>query len=419
MPEMSIKLLGVLILSIPAPFFAYKSLGKFLIIEKNIWKKILLSVATLLLVHMIIFIADLANLIPTIILFMSCVCFCFKGTILPKIAVGMLFSTMAFSFNGIMDNYVYIFITNAYITVGFRTFFWFFIYLILRWYSPEKDYILSEAMWKLMVLLTLTPLGIVLSVVLLSPLDKTQTYGMMSSLLNFVLLTLSLISVVGLLWTIRMLSQQQKLERQKVLFQINSNYYQSVEKQQLEVRRLKHDMANHLRALTALPETEKDNYIETLLNQPIFSQQLTYCGDSVINAVLNEKADKIKNLEIDFSWKIDIPKELPYDKPDICALFANALDNAIEASELLPVKERKITLEVRDQKGLLVMNITNACMSLGKYSFHGVTSKSDHKNHGFGLQSIQDVVSRYGGKMEIKKEEDFYSLFLYIPNMEK
>ena len=34
--------------------------------------------------------------------------------------------------------------------------------------------------------------------------------------------------------------------------------------------------------------------------------------------------------DILFRPKLDIPEELPFEKADICVLFANALDNAIE-----------------------------------------------------------------------------------------
>ncbi|MBO5488241.1 MAG: ATP-binding protein, partial [Eubacterium sp.] len=75
-----------------------------------------------------------------------------------------------------------------------------------------------------------------------------------------------------------MLDRHQKLERESVLAEHNKKYYEAMEQQQFEIRRLKHDLANHLQVLTALPEEEKNNYIKEMLDNPIFTKVLAYSG---------------------------------------------------------------------------------------------------------------------------------------------
>ncbi len=41
--------------------------------------------------------------------------------------------------------------------------------------------------------------------------------------------------------------------------------------------------------------------------------------------------------------------------------------------------------------------------------------KRTKKSHGYGLRSISEIVSRYGGSMEIRTEDDQFQLFLYMP----
>lgn len=43
------------------------------------------------------------------------------------------------------------------------------------------------------------------------------------------------------------------------------------------------------------------------------------------------------------------------------------------------------------------------------------TEKKDKKNHGFGLQSIQEVAHRHGGELELKAENGEFELFVYFP----
>ena len=46
------------------------------------------------------------------------------------------------------------------------------------------------------------------------------------------------------------------------------------------------------------------------------------------------------------------------------------------------------------------------------------TSKPNKASHGFGLQSIQEIVKRYHGSLEIKTEDGVFDLFLYLPLQE-
>lgn len=128
----------------------------------------------------------------------------------------------------------------------------------------------------------------------------------------------------------------------------------------------------------------------------------------------------MEELEIEFSYKLDIPTELALNKMDICALFANTLDNAIEACKHLPEEKRMIALESRMQKGMFVLSVKNPvsedAMLIQDEKQKGVflTTKSDYKNHGIGLKSIEDVVRRNDGKMEIHVQERIFEVFLFV-----
>ena len=52
-----------------------------------------------------------------------------------------------------------------------RLFFAAVLFLVTKYFAPEKDYELSPALWKLLLEVSLIPLGIVVVVVLGSPVD--------------------------------------------------------------------------------------------------------------------------------------------------------------------------------------------------------------------------------------------------------
>ena len=143
-----------------------------------------------------------------------------------------------------------------------------------------------------------------------------------------------------------------------------------------------------------------------------------YSGDETVNVVLSVKEGVMRQNEIHFVPRLDITEELPFVKADICALFANALDNAIEACKKLSMEERRIYIEAKMGKGLLVVSVKNTCEKLEQVTENGKmpeTTKDNKQNHGFGLKSIQEIVKKYGGSMEIKIEEKEFELFLFLP----
>ena len=169
--------------------------------------------------------------------------------------------------------------------------------------------------------------------------------------------------------------------------------------------------------------------------------------------MLSVKENLLRQQNISLELKLDIPEELPFEKADLCAIYANALDNAAEACASLPeekpettkaeprannTKNRTIILESRARKGMLVFQITNpmpenvpgqhagisaqtfSALSAGKEKSGQAgtlppTTKKDRTSHGYGLRSIRTSVEKYGGHMEIRQEEGEFTLFGYLP----
>ena len=390
--------------------FTMAALNYLIPVQKPIWKKMILFIGCCLLSGMIIFIGDWGNLPPTFLIFLFCVWFCGEGSTLQKITIGLMFASTGFAFNALIDNFTfYYFDQNIYV----RPLFWLLIYFGLRHYAPEKDYELSPSLWKLLLMLIMTPLGIVLSCVLLT--DGFDIFPSAKSL-YCVLFLIALLSFIGLLWAITVLAKQTKLEQEHMLAELNRKYYEEMERQHFEIRRLKHDLANHLQAVAALPDDDKDAYIRELLADPAVTHTLNYTADNTVNAVLSSKDNIFKDHDITFHVKAELPGELPFEKSDVCAIFANALDNAIEACLKLPAEQREINLETKAEKGLFVLSISNpAADGASPAGLLPKTTKENPLSHGLGLKSIRAVVQRYGGHMEIKTEENRFLLFLYLP----
>lgn len=398
----------------------------------------------------VVYIGDWGNLPLTFVVILVLIWVCSEDDGWKKMTVGLLFGSTIFAWNALVDNFIRIH-SNYFLLP--RVLFAVLFFAAIRRFAAGKDYDLTPKMWRLVLLLTFVPVGNVLSVVLLS--EERWKIGEADLRLHFAVLCLSFVAFVGLLWAIRVLARQRRLEQEAMSAKLNEAYYESMEQQHFELRRLRHDMANHLQALSALPSEEKDTYIWELLDSGALAKTLNYCGDPTINAVLSVKENLLRQQNISLELKLDIPEELPFEKADLCAIYANALDNAAEACARQPeekpetnnaeprannTKNRTIILESRARKGMLVFQITNpvpenvlgqragisvqsetfSALSAGKMKSGQAetlppTTKKDRTRHGYGLRSIRTSVEKYGGHMEIRQEEGQFTLFGYLP----
>lgn len=413
--------IGMVIFAIPL----YLSIASLIQIKRKWWSKPILLFISGLILGMIIYIGDWGNLPLTLVIFMIGIWKCCEGSAWKRLVIGLMLASTVFAFNGLLDNvFIAVLFEGMGLHINAVTRWWriltrgayaVLLYVLICSHRPKADFELTEPLWKLLLVLNLPSFGIVLSLVLLrSPFGQ----NLPTILADSALFLIAALAIIGLIWAMLVLEKQQTLEQENNLSRMNQQYYESMEQQNFAIRRLKHDLVNHLQTLLALPEEKRIIYIEEMLGNSEFTQILHYSGDTTVNVVLSTKEVVMRQKEIHFVPRMDITGELPFAKADICAIFANVLDNAIEACEKLPIQERRICLEAKLGKGLLAVSVRNSYVGAESRFIEGKipeTTKGDTQNHGFGLKSIHEIVKRYDGSMEIKKEEKEFELFLYLP----
>lgn len=387
-------------------------------IRKEWWRRFLLLSGCYILIFMVIFTGDLENLPPTLVFFLFCVWNACHGSRLKRLTIGLMLASIMLALNALFDNCLAYFLDSAIVSwdlqwFGYRCVAVLLLYLGIRRHRPERDFELAPSLWKLLLMLCMPPLGIVFSLVMFSyPYNGARGYMLADTALFLV----AVFSFVGILWAMLVLDRQKKLERESTLAEHNKKYYEAMEQQQFEIRRLRHDLANHLQVLLSLPAGEKDSYIREMIENPAFEKVLSYSGDATVNAVLTAKESLMRQRGISFYAKVDIPKELPFEKPDLCALFANALDNAVEGCGALEIEKRQVELTARAAKGILAVEVRNPFVGQWEENPGQLpgTTKADSANHGYGLRSIQEIVKKYGGNMEIRQEDGWFCLFCFM-----
>ena len=101
---------------------------------------------------------------------------------------------------------------------------------------------------------------------------------------------------------------------------------------------------------------------------------------------------------------------------DLTSLFCNLLDNAYEAANNIPASYIEITACKREKTPFTVITVVNSCRTnpFSEQNNKLATGKPDKSKHGFGIKSIQKVVKKYHGYMQMYYHEDTLTVHTII-----
>ncbi len=391
--------------------FCYQIVASFMVISEKKIKKIALFIACFLLIGMIIYVGDWGNMPPTFVLFMLALIWACEGSLKKKITLGIIISNAPFALSCLADSFMRNFGNNlADILIAItKLLFWLLLWIVVKRMAIEKTFELPGRYWNILILLACTPFLTLLSIILVPEIEEPLPPSAAATIIYILIIVI--LSVIGLLFAVYALYKVSKIEESKLILEVNEAYYQNLDSQMFQIRKFRHDMANHLQVISNLPPVEVSGYVNNLLNDKAMAKPLVFCRDSVLNAVLSSKSDIIDKESILFDYEISLDEDIPLSDTDKCALLGNLLDNAVEGSRKNS-DDRKVTLRVRCNKGLFIVNIKNSCDKDMTDSLE--TTKKDKANHGLGLKSINDVVKRHGGSIEIQRTGGTFEVFIVI-----
>ena len=207
------------------------------------------------------------------------------------------------------------------------------------------------------------------------------------------------------------------LERKNL--QLQKNYYEELEQNQKQIRKFRHDMNNHLSVVGYLlqkGELQKARDYFDKISVYMQTANRKFCENSVVNAVLNAKYNLMTDAKIDGFFHISIDKLLFIDDVSLCTLFANTLDNAIEACQKIEAPDRrKLELKCRyTENGYFSLELINSKINeivVQKNQY--ISDKEDKSAHGIGISSIRDIVEKYEGTLDISYDDTSFKVVIY------
>lgn len=241
-------------------------------------------------------------------------------------------------------------------------------------------------------------------------------------------ITLSVIAVLIINFTVFFLFDSLAIlyqeKQEKSFVEQQNRYYEN----QLEIINaslenssiLRHDMKNHLQAIfTDIKSgniSEAQQHISDITEVYNSKNGIIHTGYPAIDSIVNFKLQAAKQNGVKVNVSSTLPQGLNISSFDSTVIFGNLIDNALQAVSLVP-ENKFIDLALHYSKGMLLIKITNPFTNeIRKSGDKVITTKTDKKNHGYGLTSVKETIEKYNGTIDIIPDDKVFTVtaVLYI-----
>ena len=204
---------------------------------------------------------------------------------------------------------------------------------------------------------------------------------------------------------------------QKTLQTQYQQYKQS--RESIEVINMKyHDLKHQIQFLRSEKDADKRNEFLDQLENDIKSFELqNKTGNAVLDTILTGKSLYCYKHGITMTSVADGTLLDFMEIVDICNIFGNALDNAIESVMRIADKEKRlIHVTVSKLNDFVMIRIENYYEGVLKTDGEEyLTTKRDKKYHGYGIKSIKYTADRYDGAVYINTDNNWFDIKIAIP----
>ena len=400
----------------------------FLPLRKNWILKIAAFIVCGYLADSIIYSNDLGSLFGTMLLFLAYVFIFYRGALIEKISVLLVFYPALIAVNYLMldiggrtfqavTHSTYeealqspeLMLTSTAIhtfSLFLRLLFWIAAWLILRKFLSGISSRLSTKMWMIVDMLMMASFVAIFTIIYFMPEDTAIVYPICGA---------SIFSSFGCMYLASYICNATETAFRAQELEMQRNYFKSRIKDEERVRSVYHEMKNHLLVLESKPNTDETRQMAQELRTQIADyEDYVRTGNEFLDIIMKDKAEKAREKHIDFSVAIDF-KDIDFIEPlDISTLFGNGIDNAIEACEKLREEDRVILVKAGRVQNFVSILIENNCVEEALTKGRR-TTKADTLLHGFGLSNMQKAAEKYGGTCTTRREAGTFTVKILLP----
>lgn len=209
----------------------------------------------------------------------------------------------------------------------------------------------------------------------------------------------------------------------KEKMKIQYTHYINAQQDYMKVRQLHHDIKNHIICIKGVIQSNQDatNYIDSIEDELDIYDNSFNTGNMILDIILNENSKICKESNIKLLIDINNIEICNFiDTIDICSIFSNIFDNAIEACEKISDSNREINLRGTIVNNFFVIRMENTKQNKMNIKNNYIkTDKKDTYLHGLGIKSVKNSVSKYNGEVVIDYSENSFIMKVFIPLVPK
>lgn len=221
------------------------------------------------------------------------------------------------------------------------------------------------------------------------------------------------------------MERMEREERAGEQYRSQVRYYQMMEMQYSQTERLRHDMKNHIIALTNLVQNRQwekaGAYLRELAKAGGIEAGDEVTGSLVIDALLYHKRREAAEKGIDWQCDARLPADCPVKEIDLCIIVGNILDNALEACSRLQGENRReggdgsfIRIDIGTRKKYLFLEVQNRT-DLADGWESSQNRRVNPGEHGLGVGNIRAAVNAYHGAMHMEVKNRVFTIAILVP----
>ena len=236
---------------------------------------------------------------------------------------------------------------------------------------------------------------------------------------------------VGILATIVSYQKMVGLQEDKKKYFVEQQQVHAIQERMEEVeqfydgiRRMKHEMKNHLTNIKGLFESgnfgEMEQYIKRMDESMDVFELAIKTGNPVTDVIVNDKQKTAEKQGIRFQSGFTYPKSERYNAYDIGIIINNLLQNALEACGRMSPGDRYVFISSRQKKKFFLIEVRNSYegeIVMNEDTNLPISTKGTGTSgllHGIGLSNVKREAEKYMGDVDIKVRKNEFSVTVLL-----
>ncbi|MDR2599681.1 MAG: GHKL domain-containing protein [Oscillospiraceae bacterium] len=282
-----------------------------------------------------------------------------------------------------------------------------FLWVFYRFVKPHLDLSDSNVIKKLCVIPVMFYIFYEVNLEISLHYDASAVMQSFTFSLIFVFAITSIYFYVTLFRMYHNITKTKKIEQQ---LKMQDEHYTALQAYVADARRMRHDMRQHLSVFQSYISTGKTEklieYIDEYRKSIPEDVEIAYCENNAVNAILCHNINKAKRDGIKIDVKTELPEKCGIQDIDLCIVYGNSLENAIEATNKLS-EGKFIKIRSRITGNLLTIIVENTFDGIIKRDGDTLLSlKND--GEGIGTPSIKAIAKKYGGSAQFSTNDNVF-----------